>query len=96
MTKQEKEAFLKSVHTLADGPTVRVRFVHFADGKEHVFCSTFNKYSGHRLSWFDSEPPTIDSENGTYAHHMIRGIYKKSKVISHENAGGFNPPKKGN
>lgn len=96
MTKSEKEKFIKSVSLLATGSTVRIRFIHFRDGKEHVFCSTINRLSGNRLSWFDNEAPVIDSEKGDWAKSVIRDLYKKSKgILSHESTGGFPPPKKG-
>lgn len=58
-----KQQARKAVHALADisKPAGKIRFIHFRDGKEHVYYSAVNDMTGSRLSAFDNDPPTIDN-----------------------------------
>lgn len=57
----------------------KIRFIH-SDGKEHSFASVVNKLSGSRLSYFDSDPPSID-DSKLWILSVVRDIKKKAKVL---------------
>lgn len=73
------------VHQLASPGVLSgvIHFIHFRDGKEHTFRTCVNDISGSRLSWFDSNPPTID-DSVAWIKSVFRDIRSKATVVSCE------------
>lgn len=69
------------MHPLAVGRSRQIEFVHFVDGEVHIFTSTLNDMSGDRMSYFDSEPPTMDDKNAAWAKSVFKDIEKKCEVL---------------
>lgn len=72
----------KAIHILArpNTPAILVRFIHFADGKEHKYMSAINDLTGDRLTAFDNDPPTI-GHTFNEVLKVVRNIQKKSKIL---------------
>lgn len=58
----------------------KILFIH-TDGKEHSFSTCINDLSGDRLSYFDFDPPYVNSEM-KWIKSVFRDIKNKAKVIS--------------
>lgn len=70
-------------------PYGEIRFIHFRDGKEHVFYSAVNSLTGDRMSAFDTEPPSV-GDSLSWVKSVFRDIRTKAtKVISYEGAKHF-------
>lgn len=72
----------RAIHSLArpGAKSGKIRFIHFRDGKEHCFCSCVNDLSGSRLSWFDSDAPSVDDPL-TWVRSVFKDIRKKSTKV---------------
>ena len=57
----------------------KIVFIHH-DGKKHSFSTAVNDMSGSRLSWFDSDPPSIDDDM-SWIKSVFRDIRKKSNGV---------------
>jgi hypothetical protein len=67
-----------SIHPLArpNALSGKIRFIH-TDNTEHTYSTVVNDLSGNRLSWFDSNAPTINEKLS-----VVRGYFKKIRVKS--------------
>ena len=70
-----------TIHTLArpEAKSGKIRFIH-RDGTEHTYHSCVNDLSGSRLSWFDSDLPTI-GEDLSDVRATFKSIRKQAKVL---------------
>ena len=56
-----------------------IRFIH-EDGKEHSFTSVVNDLTGNRMSYFDSDAPSVNDPL-SWVRSVFRDIRKKAKVL---------------
>lgn len=67
-----------------------IRFIHFKDGKEHVFEFETNPLTNDVIASFDNECPVVDA-GARWTKSVVKDIYKKAtKVIEH--TGDFKNP----
>ena len=83
-----KANIAESIHSLAAPEWGgKIRFIHSGDGKEHSFTSVVNNMSNDRLSYFDSEAPSVN-DSKTWVKSVVRDIKNKAEVL--EIIGDFN------
>ncbi len=70
------------IHPLAEKgeKSGKIRFIHFKDNKEHYFSSVVNSMTGDRMSYFDSDAPSVNDGIG-WVKSVFKDIKKKSKVL---------------
>lgn len=71
----------KAIHSLAqpNAKSGKITFVH-SDGQEHSFSTCINRLSGSRLSWFDSDAPSVD-DSMNWIKSVFRDIRAKSQKV---------------
>ncbi len=70
------------IHSLArpGAKSGYIKFIHFQDKKVHTFASVINDMSGNRMSYFDSDPPSVDDPL-KWVRSVFRDIRLKAEVI---------------
>jgi len=79
----KQDEIKEHIHKLGEGKSGKIRFIHFGDGKEHVYATTINSLSGQRLAWFDVSPPEVNV-SVSEVKSVFRDIRKKATKIIEE------------
>lgn len=76
-----KQEIAKQIHPLCDESEKGGKIFFIDDnGVEHSFSSCINSLSGDRLSWFDSDAPTVYGAF-SWVKSIVKNIKNKFKVV---------------